>query len=390
MADVIDDILRAWDDDQFTALILLDYSKAFDLICHEILLAILQYTGFSTEAIDFFKSFLSDRLQQVLLDGLKSPTASLSVGVPQGSILGPLLYTIYTSQFKHFLKFCFYHLYADDTQLYFHFPLKDLLTAARSINSDLEDLIKVSMDHHLKINPSKSSITLFGGDKKLRSRVSKDLNIQINNIPIPITDTSKSLGLIIDSDLRFHEHITDKLKKAYSALKLIYNQRKYLSKDIKKVLCDSLVLSNFNHCDVVYGPYLDQVDFRRIQKVQNSCLRLIFGIRRRNRISHKLKDIGWLNMFNRRKMHTISMSYKIIKYKTPKYVYDKVNFRSNIHHRNLRNMHRITIPKHRKELFKRSFTYNLSLSLNPLNITNFDLSCCTFQKQIKQLLLSTQ
>ena len=389
MANVSDDILTAWDEGKLSVLILLDYTKAFDLLNHEILLSILHFVGFSDETVKFFKSFLENRGQQVVLGTSTSNIESVKTGVPQGSILGPLLFTIYTCQFNQCLQFCQYHLYADDTQLYCSFPLSDLNNVNNHINTDLKNLINLSTDHHLKINPMKSSITVFGNELQ-RAEACRTLAVEVDNIPIKIYNTSKSLGIIIDSDLRFRDHVTSKLRKAYGALKLIYNQRHFLTQDIKKLLCDSLVLSVFNHGDCVYGPCLDQNETRRIQKVQNSCLRLIFGIRRRNRISHKMKHVGWLNMYNRRSLHFACFCYKIIKFKTPTYLFDKIKFRTDIHNVNLRNRGSLTVPRHRKELFKRSFSYNVASCLNALKVTSFSRSCNMFRKYVKETFFAKQ
>lgn len=201
----------------------------------------------------------------------------------------------------------------------------------------------------------------------------------------------KSLGLILDAQLRFKSHVNYMLRKAYITLKTIYPHRQYLDQNIKKELCDSLVLSHFNHCDNVYGPCLDSQDTRRIQKVQNSCIRLIYGIRRRNRVSHKLKDLSWLNMYNRRKLHATILYYKIIKNKSPPYLYDKISFRTDVHHLNLRR-NSINIPKHKTEFFKRCYSYNIGYLLNCLNLDMDDLNLgiYTFKKRYLNKLLRNQ
>ncbi|KAJ8911549.1 hypothetical protein NQ315_012802 [Exocentrus adspersus] len=128
---------------------------------------------------------------------------------------------------------------------------------------------------------------LFCGNK-VRGNLSLNLNLSIDNVRIPFKDSAKNLGLVIDNKLRFRDHVTSILRKGYSVIKMIYSHRDSLNRDMKKTLCESLVLSIANYCDNVYGPCLDDVDKRRLQKLQNSCLRLIFGVRRRHRISHSL------------------------------------------------------------------------------------------------------
>lgn len=156
------------------------------------------------------------------------------------------------------------------------------------------------------------------------------------------------------------------------------------------MLCDSLVLSHFNHCDTVYGPCIDSTEARRIQKVQNSCLRLIFGIKRRQRISYKLKTVGWLNMYNRRRLHLACFFHKILKYKSPPYLLNKLTFRNDVHNINIRRKDILTVPQHRKEIFKRSFSYNIAACINKLPFDGLILSCDSFKKRYKKYLIQNQ
>lgn len=389
MADVIDDIIRARDNNEITALVLLDFTKAFDFLNHDILIALLHYIGFTNDATMLIKSFLSDRCQRVRVGNDISECRLVLTGVPQGSILGPLLFSIYTSCFPNHLKFCRYHLYADDTQMYYSFLPSDYLTAMDNINSDLDALVDVSTRHMLKLNPKKSIVVLIGNKNSINS-ISNEFSLSISNQILQVVENTKSLGLVIDSQLKFSSHISYVLKKSYCALKTIYPHRHYLDQNVKRELCDSLVLSHFNHCDIVYGPCLDSRDSHRIQKMQNSCIRFIFGMGRHCRVSHRLKDLKWLNMTNRRKLHSILLFCKIIKHHSPPYLYDKITFRTDVHHLNLRR-NTLTIPKHRSQFFKRSFSYNICRDINAISL-NFDLSnsIFTLKKKLKRELLECQ
>ena len=129
-----------------------------------------------------------------------------------------------------------------------------------------------------------------------------------------------------------------------------------------------------NHCDSVYGPCLDSTDARRIQKLQNSCLRLIYGIRRRYRISHKLRNITWLNMYNRWQLHMTCLFLKILKLKSPRYLHNKLRFRTDVHNINIHRKNILTIPQHCKGIFKRSFSYNAAICINGFSDLNLNLS----------------
>ena len=134
---------------------------------------------------------------------------------------------------------------------------------------------------------------------------------------------------------------------------------------MKKTLCDSLVLSHFNFCDTVYGPCLLEHDSRRIQLIQNCCVRLIGGIRKYDRgVSAKMRDIGWLSMHQRRMFHSLVFFNKIIVNKLPSYLYQKIKFRFDAHALDLRHKYILTPPTHTSKLFERSFSYQICTIYN--------------------------
>lgn len=197
-------------------------------------------------------------------------------------------------------------------------------------------------------------------NESIRDSVNSATLLKINDAFIPIVTQCKNLGLTVDSKLKFEQHITSKLKLSYASLKLIYAQRYFLSPDVKKMLCDSLVLSNFNHCDIVYGPCLYIFESGRIKKLQNSCVRLIFGIRKYDHISIKFRKTKWLNMVNRRNLHFACLSQKLFNMKTPPYLHEKLTFRTDVHNLNIRFKSILRLPRFLKASFKSSFTYNFS------------------------------
>ena len=389
LACITDDILKASDKSEASVLVSLDFSKAFDMLNHSILCSMLHFIGFSENAQQFISSFLIDRTQQVVYDGQYSSIMPVRVGVPQGSILGPLLYTIYTSNFCKSIQNCNYHFYADDTQLYYSFPGQQVVGAINTINNDLAHFYTFASDHLLKLNPTKSSVILFGSQTQV-DFIKNNFEIKLNNTPLPFTKTCKILGLLLDSRLRFKEHVTGKLRIAFGILKLIYSQRTFLTTETKKMLCNSLVLSQFNHCNVVFYSCLDASDRYRIQKIQNACLRLIYGVRRRNHITPFLNQSQWLNMFNRYRLRMIYFCYKLLKYKTPTYLYERMSFRADIHNLNLRRRGLLTVPLHRKEILKRSFSYNVAFHINNLGHTDLEQSNYSFKKSFKTHLLRLQ
>lgn len=389
LLEVTDDILRSTDTGNLTALVLLDYTKAFDTINYNLLLAILNYIGVGPNAINLFSNYLHGRQQIVKIGNQFSQPLTITCGVPQGSILGPLLFSVYSSSLKNSLNYCSCHHYADDTQIYYSFKLDELDRAAQILNDDIKRLVDLSQKHCLKINPSKSAILLFGSKNK-RHMALERLVVKVGNTQLQIVDDVKNLGLHIDYNLRFTQHVNHMIRKSFSNLKLLYGCRHILNKKSKIILSEALILSHLNYSDVVYGPCLTLCDATRIQRIQNSCIRLIFGLTRSSHVSSKLREINWLNMRERRYLHCACLYYKIINYKSPIYLFNKIKFRSDVHVANTRGKHKLQIPQHKTSLFKRSFTYNISKILNLIPLDINKLSLRSFKLQLSKLLLSGQ
>lgn len=379
---ITDDIFQAVDKSECTALIMLDFSKAFDTVRHDTLLAILKSSGVCIDSLQLFRSYLTDRKQSVKLgDNLSVPRNVLS-GVPQGSVLGPLLFSLYTSQFDKFIRYCKMHMYADDIQLYYNFSIGELNNAAVTLNTDLDNIADIANQHSLMLN-AKKSVALVFGNKCNKSIAKSNLQINIKNDVIKISDNAKSLGLILDDSLRFREHVMRSIQRAYGALRLLYPHRSYIPTATKKVLCETLVLSQFNYCSPIYGFCLDQETHSRVQRVQNSCIRFIYGIRKYEHVSHKLKELRWLPMKERFSFISLCLFHKIILYKCPPYLYDKLNYRTDIHNVNIRNRNKLSCPAHRTSIFERSFQFNIYKLYNAIPDEIKKCSMYKFKKEIK-------
>ena len=346
-------------------------------------MAILKYLGFSRDACFLIESYLTGRLQTVKLNGQKSRSIRVYVGVPQGSILGPLFFTLYTSQLGTFLKYCFKHIYADDSQVYLSFKPHQMLEGTNKLNEDLNSLVQASKNHCLQLNPKKCQLLLFGPTASRKENLNL-INVFIDGERLENSMSARNLGLLVDVDLRYTAHINNCIKKAFINLKLIYNQRHLLNSELKKVLCDSLVLSNFSFCDAVYGPCLLEVDSKRIQLIQNHCVRLIGGIRKYDRgVTEKMREIGWLNMKERRCLHSLVLFYKIIFNKRPSYLYQKVKFRYDAHNLDLRHKQQLSPPLHRTAQYEKSFSYQVYYLYNKIPENLKGQNIVKFKKDIR-------
>ena len=174
------------------------YLHTFDMMNHELLCAKLKYFNFNENTISLVNSFLSNRSQCVTINGITSDSINVIHAAPRGSILAPLLFIIYTSDFHHVLNNLSLHAYADDINLYYTSNINELVNIEGPVNEDIKDLVKISKNHCLSINPGKSSVIVFGRIKD-RQRAIDNILLQVDLHYLHYADKIKCLGLIIDS-----------------------------------------------------------------------------------------------------------------------------------------------------------------------------------------------
>ncbi|KAL0151291.1 hypothetical protein M9458_053482 [Cirrhinus mrigala] len=210
----------ATDAGSVSILILLDLSSAFDTISHSILISRLSALGISGTALAWFTSYLSDRQHYITIRQAKSSTAPVSHGVPQGSVLGPLLFNIYMSplgKIIHCHDFNF-HCYADDTQLYISFRHYHPFPT-NSISACIDDINAWMTSNLLKLNTDKTDVLLVGSPKNVAPFCTDTVNI--SGILVRPSTTVKNLGITFDSYLSFLPHISSLTKSAFYHLRNI-------------------------------------------------------------------------------------------------------------------------------------------------------------------------
>lgn len=347
-----------------------------------------KYYGFDHTAVKLIKSYLCNRRQIVSVSTNQSSSAFLSTGVPQGSILGPLFFVLYITDILNHTDIS-YHAYADDIQLYHSFKEENVNSAHNKINENLINIYDTSLKHNLKLNPKKC-VVLYVGKKKFLESINTQL-IKINNETLPCVKSVKSLGIIFDSNFKFSLQVNKVIQKAYLNLKILYAHRHILNFKLRKNLCEALVMSHLNYCNFIYGPCLDVFDKNRLQKVQNSCCRLIFGLRKYDRgISAKIKSLNWLNVNNCSVFQLLVFVHRVVNSSTHAYIYDKFTRRSQQHSVNIRSNQLFALPKFRTAFYKKSFSYNSIKLYNSLPLSLKSLSLPFFKKKLKSHLLSDQ
>lgn len=369
---ILNDLLLATDSGKVSLLTLLDLSAAFDTIDHSILLSRLQHSfGISSTALSWFSSYLSFRNQTVLINNISSDPVQLTCGVPQGSVLGPVLFTLYTSPLSniinsHQLK---HHFYADDSQLQ-DSDTPDNVQSLLTRTSDCYTDIKNWMTHNkLQLNDDKTEAMLIGTRQKL-SQLSPSPCLSLSNSTIVLSDSAKNLGVTLDNTLSMHKFVTTTAKACYFHLRRISQIRKHLSTEATTKLVISLVLSRIDYCNSLLSGLPDST-INILQRVQNSAARLILKKKKSDHISPLLATLHWLPVSKRIQYKLNTLSYKCLNNSAPHYLSNNLHIYTPS--RSLRSQSDplcLRVPRTKLSTFgPRSFTVSAPLTWNKLPLS---------------------
>ena len=390
---ILDEILRSMNRNEITVMTLLDYSKAFDTANHRLIIAKLKALGLKDSACLWISSYLHDRSQKVSTSKGVSKDIILKNGVPQGSILGPILFTVLTSDLHKCLQHCKYHCYADDTQLYKSGKVSDINNIIKDMNEDLQSVAEFSRTNCLKLNYDKNKFIIFSSKNNLQLINNTILDpITIDGEIVDRETVVRNLGLHMDEQLTFEYHINDLIKRAWGKLKTAWKCGKFLSAESKRIIVECYVLSQFNYLDVIWRS-ATKVMWNKIQKIQNNCVRFICRLRKYDHISSDFEKLNTLNMHNRTILHSLTCMFKCINDKAPPYLADKINYVSDTHEHNTRGRHEILCYQFNNKYGKFNFFNQVSSMFNNFLMRvkiNLNCSIHTFKKKVSSYLLTCQ
>lgn len=242
------EILSALNKKQIALLLLIDFSKAFDMVDHDIMLSKLEHYGIRGIANNWFKSYLSDRKQFVNINGTYSSQLPLKYSVPQGSILGPLLFIIYINDIPNINKFAKFILYADDANIIITgYHTSEIISQFYDLSNALLNWVRAN---ELALNIKKTNYMIF---TRSRSPNLEAFNPKINNIPIERKTVARFLGVLVDEKLTWTNHIAALRLKMARYVGIIYKLKNVLPLTARLTIYNSLVQSHLNFCSLVWG-----------------------------------------------------------------------------------------------------------------------------------------
>ncbi|KAJ8728174.1 hypothetical protein PYW08_016559 [Mythimna loreyi] len=382
---VTGDIRDAMEDTKVTVLVLIDFSNAFNAVSHDILLSILSHLMVSSEALEWFSSYLRGRRQSVRVGENSSSWRDLDSGVPQGGILSPLLFSIFINFITHCLR-CSYHLYADDLQLYTAARVEVLSDAIEDVNRDLEAICDWSKRFGVSVNPSKCQAIIIGSSRMMGKVMVNSLPpIIFNGIVIPISPSVKDLGLHLDSTLGWQSQVSSVCQRVNGTLRCLYRLRNFLPAKTKTMLVQTLIFPVIDYGDVCYFD-LNAVLLDKLDRLLNNCIRFIYNLRKYDHVSSYRTELKWMPIRQRRNLRALTTLFSLLNSPTPpSYLISHFQYLSSSHAKNLRSSKNLLLicPSHTSNFVHSSFYIQSILLWNALPL---DIRMATSRYSFKLML----
>ena len=249
---------------------LMDLSKAFDCVPHDLLIAKFNAYGFRRDFLLLLYSYLENRMQCVKINNHSSGLLNVLSGVPQGSVLGPILFNVFFNDFFYFFEKENVHNYADDNTLScFAETIPELVSY---LESDSYVAISWFLSNKMIVNPDKFQALIIDKRKSDHSNI----KLCIDNVIVKSSNTVKLLGVCIDQKLNFDEHITNICRSAANQLSVLQRLGQYLTFEQKEILVNCYFYSNFNYCPLVWT-FSYEKHLRKIDNLQKRTLRLLYN-----------------------------------------------------------------------------------------------------------------
>lgn len=367
---------------KLSVLVSLDLSKAFNSVCYSRMISKLKNEfNFSRSACKLIMSYLCDRSQFVEINGVTSSMLSLHSGVPQGSVLGPLLFILYVNDLHLHLnaRICRTFLFADDVFLLFTGNPDYPDVFEHSINGSLDCISEWTLDNSLKINPSKTKAMIF----RPTNRFHFDFDLFLGDVGIELVEQHKCLGVVLDSRLSFKPHIDALSGRVWGTLRRIYSTNVFLPVHVRLRLVHALLMSQVLYgLEVISGTI--GINFNRLRRIVNTIVRFVYNVRLMSHISGYVKQFLGCSFDEFVKYRILIFFHRFIKRGRPLPLCNAFLFS-----RSTRNP-QVFIPRVFKSVYERSFVVRVARYWNrlPHMLRVFSHSNNVFRLKLLQYLAS--
>jgi hypothetical protein len=381
------DIITAMSEKRACLLVLLDLSCAFDTVDHDILINTLAEFGIAGVALEWFRSYLDMREQYVAVGDARSPSTHLEYGVPQGSVLGPTLFVIYTASVGRLLRSSGvnYHLYADDSSLYVTFDPGNLGDAIDVVHNCLNAVQELMTNLKLRMNSSKTEVILISS-KPVAKQLPGITSFVVGDDPVSLADAVRYIGVFLDCHLTMEQHINSVCKACMIHLASIGRIRKMLSRKSCEHLIHALITTKLDYANaVLYG--LPNNLLRKLQRVQNIAARIVTYTPRTAHITPVLQSLHWLPVQARIDFKICLVVFKCLHGRGPEYLRELLLLRHPP--RDLRSVPPLEVPISRSAIAERAFGFAAPKLWNslPQGLRETD-SIDVFKKRLKTFLFT--
>ena len=386
LAYLTDKLYKALDQSEDFTIIYLDISRYFEKIWHAGLLAKCKYEfGIEGRVLCWLESYLDDRSQMVQIGAEQSHPLTLKAGVPQGSVLGPLLAIMYLNGLSGLTSNNMLY-FADDSSLHCSHTPATLLDKEVELQNDLNTIYNYGLKWAITFNASKTNQQTFSNRRHPRPP-----NLSFGGQQISPTSEHKHLGLTFSADLKFRQQVNEVLLKFNRALSPLYQIACHVPRTELLKIYTAYVQPHLDYCSAVYDGNLTKFDSNRLEKAQNRAARLITGTVRRTPVESLRKELGWSSVAVRRRKNRLFLFQKLVyDLAIPEFIKATVpNTRASVMGRQLRNTrdHIVTQPASRTTAYSHSFIPSTTRIWNELP-TEYRLpsSHKIFKKNIQELM----
>lgn len=330
------------DDDKYIVAVFLDLKRAFETVDRSLLLQKLSLYGIDGNVLLWFKSYLENRGQRVKIGSVFSDVKNINVGVPQGSILGPLLYLLYINDIDLYHNCEFINLFADDTLLIS--SNYDLNMAIQLMNVELNNIANYLNINKLKLNINKTVGMVITSSAKLKNIKWNEINLHVQNEKIKFYDEYKYLGIIIDSTLSFNKYFENLYKKISKKLNFFCRISNLLTLKGKLNVYNATIQPHFDYCSTILFS-INKIKIQELQKLQNRGMRILLNYNRYTPIKVMLTTLDWMSVDERIYFRTMVFIFKIVNNLFPSYLRQYVKFNREIHKYETRTNNSLYVKK---------------------------------------------